>query len=311
MNKNYFELEKIRYAKQAASKRQGNEPKILDYAGNNYIKLVYRKICRVIKQEKIMKDNNFYIGPIAVVTDYTCNLNCRGCGQHTPEIKKLPCEAKQIDMEQIYKDLDKISEAVDGISGIALANGEGFLNKNLEGIMEYYHNHPKFLSMNVPTNGTVLPTQNILNKMHEYGVTASITRYEVVPEEKRSAMRKKFKENGIKSTTFESRKWYLHEYCSDRTCSEVEACKKYKECERFFMLLDGKLWKCVTDATRVMAGIRPEQENDSLLVRDATIDEVRDFLMKKASVPHIESCYHCRGSVGSMVIEIPAGEQLK
>ena len=77
------------------------------------------------------------------------------------------------------------------------------------------------------------------------------------------------------------------------------------------MLLDGKLWKCVTDATRVMAGIRPEQENDSLLVRDATIDEVRDFLMKKASVPHIESCYHCRGSVGSMVVEIPAGEQLK
>ena len=311
MNSNYIRLEKIRYAKIAASRRENGEPQILDYKGNNIIKLVLRKIQRIRKTRKILRDNKFYIGEIAVVTDFKCNLNCRGCGQHMPEIKKLPNEMKIVDMEQVYRDLDKISQAVDGIGGIALANGEGFLNKNLEGMMEYYHNNDKILSMNVPTNGTIVPEQNILDKMHQYGVSATITRYEAVPEEKRDAVRKEMKENGISVVTFENRKWQYHEYCPKITSSEKEACEKYQHCDRFFMLMNGKLWKCETDATRVMAGIREEREGDSILIKDATVEEVRAFLMEKASLLHIESCNHCRGGVGSMVIEIPAGEQIK
>lgn len=311
MNSNYIRLEKIRYAKIAASRRENGEPQILDYKGNNIIKLVLRKIQRIRKTRKILRDNKFYIGEIAVVTDFTCNLNCRGCGQHMPEIKKLPNEMKIVDMEQVYRDLDKISQAVDGIGGIALANGEGFLNKNLEGMMEYYHNNDKILSMNVPTNGTIVPEQNILDKMYQYGVSATITRYKVVPEEKRETVRKKMKEKEISVVTFENRKWQYLEYCPNITASEKEACEKYPHCERFFSIMNGKLWKCVTDATRVMAGIREEREGDSILIKDATVEEVRAFLMEKASLPHLESCYHCRGVVGSMAIEIPAGEQTK
>lgn len=311
MNSNYIRLEKIRYAKIAASRRENGEPQILDYKGNNIIKLALRKIQRIRKTYKIIRDTKFYISDLAVVTDFTCNLNCRGCGQHTPEIKKLPDEIKNVDIEQVYKDLDKISQAVDGIGRIALAIGEGFLNRNLEGMMEYYHKNDKILSMNVPTNGTIVPKQNILNKMHQYGVTATITRYEVVPEEKRATVRNAMKENGISVVTFENRKWQLHEYSSQITSSEKETSKKYQHCERYFMLIQGKLWKCVTDATRVMGGLREEREGDSLLINDATVEEVRAFLLEKSNLPHLDSCYHCRGNVGSMVIEIPAGEQIK
>lgn len=311
MNNNYKKLEKCRYAKEAASQRWNKENKMLDYKGNNLFKLVYRKLFRIMKERKILKDDKFYIGYLAVATDYTCNLNCRGCGQHTPEIKKISEEQKKIDILQIFKDLDKISQAVDGIGGLALANGEGFLNKNLEQVMDYYHNNPKILSMNVPTNGTVIPNATVLDKMSEYGVSATITRYEVVPEQKREALRKVLRAKKIRFTTFENRKWQYHEYCPELSSTEKETCHKYYNCERFFMLLNGELWKCVTDATRVFAGLREKREGDSLVVQDATVEEVRDFLEKKANLTHLESCYHCRGGVGSMVIHIPAGEQIK
>lgn len=306
----YKELEKSGYARSAILRRHTGDPAIMGYQGSNVIMIACRKLRKAMRYHRIMRDHKFYIAHLAVVTNFDCNLNCNGCGQHTPIIKRIPEEYKQIDIEQICCDLDKISAAVDGIGGMAMANGEGFLNKNIGEMIEYYAGNDKILNMNIPTNGSIIPTSDVLEKMSKNRVSATITKYNAVPEEQRQKLIGLFKEYGIAYALFEDRKWYLHEYLPEEKSSEKEAYEKYKSCDKFFMLLQGRLWKCETDATRVLAGIRQEAEGDSICVKHATVEEVRNFLWEKSHLPHIESCRHCRGSKGSLVKEIPAGEQI-
>jgi len=311
MNNYYKQIEKKDYARNAILRRHEGDPAIMGYMGNNPFLVMLRKVTKGLKYYKIMKDNKFYIANLAVVTGYECNLNCNGCGQHTPLIKKMPSECKQVDMEQICKDIDKISAAVDGIGGIAMANGEGFLNPNLEKLMDYYAQNPKILNMNVPTNGSIIPAQSTLKKMKQHNVSATITKYDVIPEEKRQKTIAAFDAAGVTYTVFENRIWYSHEYLPDVSVSEEEAREKYSKCEKFYMLIQGKLWKCEVDATRVFAGIRNEKTGDSICVKDATIEEVRNFLWETANSACLESCLHCRGGSGSLLKVIPAGQQLE
>lgn len=311
MKNYYMEMEKRSYASAAILRRQDGDPQIMGYTGNNPVLAAYRKIRKAGKYYRILYDHKFYIGSLAVVTGFDCNLNCTGCGQHTPLIKKLPAQSRQIDIGQIYRDLDKISDAVDGIGGIALANGEGFLNKYAGGCIDYFASNPKILNMNIPTNGSVMPSKELLKKMRDHQVSATITKYRAVPEERRQQMIRLFRQYGITYTVFEDRKWYLHEYLPGVCSTGQEAHEKYKHCDKFFMLLQGRLWKCETDATRVFAGIRKEAEGDSICIKDAATTEIRKFLWEKSHLPYIESCRHCRGSRGSLVKEIPSGRQIR
>lgn len=308
--KNY-NLEKKRYANIAARCQEKGDPAILAYEGKNIFIRILKKIVGWKKYHAVMQDNHSYIASLAVVTSYACNQNCRGCGQHEPLIKKLPPEKLYINMRQIKEDLDKISLAVDKIGGIAVANGEGFLNRNLSELIDYYSNNPRILRMNVPTNGSIIPQDELLDKISQNGITCTITEYKSVSAEQRNNFIQKLEQHNVKYTVFKGRKWYLHEYDENLKVSEQGAQDKYRHCERFFMLMDGELWKCVPDATRVKAGLRPRREGDSICVKDSSIEEVRKFIEEKSKASYLESCLYCRGCYGSDVIEIPAGEQMK
>ena len=308
---NYKRLEKSRYVKVATSSLKPEVSAVIRYRGHNPFRIFLRKAVKAVLQGRMMLDHKLYISNIAVVTSFACNLNCYGCGQHTPQIKQLAADKRKIDFDQICKDLDKILLVVDGIGGIALANGEGFLNPNLNRMMDYFAKTPKIHSMNVPTNGTIIPNEETLTNMSNHGVTATITRYDCVDEAKRTAVQQAFEQHHVYYSVFEDRKWYLHEYVEDEICDDKEAAEKYCECERFFMLMQGRLWKCVTNATGIKAGVRPERMDDSICVETATLQELRQFIIEKNNLSYLESCKHCRGSVGSHVKEIVAGEQLK
>lgn len=308
---NYKKLEKSRYAQNVIRFKRNGDPSIFGYAGKNIFLIFVRKIAKGIKYLRIMQDHKLYISNLAVVTSFACDLNCYGCGQHEPYLRKLSQEKRQIDMKQIKKDLKKISSVVDGIGGYALANGEGFLNQGLSELIDYYAADPKVWNMNVPTNGTVLPSEEILQKMSTYGVTATITKYDCVKEETRQILRDVLDSYGITYSTFENRIWYLHEYMEDKICDIKEAEKKYQECDRFFMLMQGRLYKCECNATGIMAGLRPENPEDSIRVEEASRKELRTFIVEKNNVSHIEACLHCRGPVGNHVKVIPAGKQME
>lgn len=303
-------LEQKRYYKIARSVWTENDPFILKYDGNNIIKKIYKQFVKCIKDIKTKKNEKMlYISYLAVVCSFECNLNCIGCGQHTPYIKKLDEKERNIDFNKVLRDLERVYSIVDGIGGLALANGEGFLNPNLEGIIDYYSSKPNILSINIPTNGSIVPDDAILEKMVKNNVTATITKYDCIPEEKRRDLMSEFKRRGIKYTYYDNREWYDHEYIEDIICDEKEAIKKYKHCERYFMLMQGKLWKCEVQATGVYAGKRPLFEDDYIEIDSSTDEEIRDFISRKCEARCIESCRHCRGGCGSMVKVIPAGEQ--
>lgn len=307
----YKKLEKKRYARAAILRKHDGDPAIMGYQGRNIFMICCRKLRKAMKYFHILRDDKFYIGQLSVVVDFKCNLNCDGCGQHMPLLKEMPSECKQVDMEQIYRDLDKISDAVDGIGGIGVGNGEGFLFSGVIGLIDYYARNPKILNMNIPTNGSVLPAEEVLKKMRDNKVSATVTKYDVIPEERRKKVTDLLTKYKIIYTVFYDRVWFLHEYLPEITSSKKEATIKYCHCERFFLLMQGKLWRCVTDATRTFVGIREERKGDSICVKDATVEEIRDFLWEKTHIPYLESCLHCRGIKGSMAKKIPAGKQLK
>lgn len=303
-------LEKRNYATTLLRHNYDGKHKILDYKGNNVFIKTWRYFLRYFYTHRIINDNKVYIANLAVVTSFACNLNCDGCGQHTPILKNMSIAKKKIDMEQVCRDIDKIVASVDGVAGIAVANGEGFLNQNLDKLLDYYISSKKIPYMNIPTNGSVIPSDDTLKKMHDAKVSCSITKYEVIPEKRRQEFISKLDKYNVRYSVFEDRKWFLHEYVPSLQVSPKDAKKKTQQCERYFMLIDGELWKCEVDATRVKAGIRPMREDDCIVVKVSTPEEIRAFVLRKLSLDYLESCLYCRGGSGPDVVSLPAGKQI-
>lgn len=309
---NYYKLEKERYAHERVRVRETGDAAIIDYRGKNVFKILYRKLYKAVKYYRIMCDRKFYIGNFALVTSYKCDLRCKGCGQHTPIIAKMKEEDKKLDIDLILSNMDKICQCVDGIGSLSIAIGEGFLNENLLKVIEYFGHNDKICYMNVPTNGSVIPNDDILEAMSKYKVTATITRYECIPQKKVDALIKKFDEYGIRYTIFQDRQWVDTSLTKGLNHTEKENREKYRNCERFWMLINNnELWKCVVCATAAFVGEVDKREEDYIDVKNADKRQLRKFLEKYSSIDYLHGCTMCHGCTGDHIVKIPAGEQMR
>ena len=184
-----------------------------------------------------------------VLTTY-CTLNCKECFAGRTHCKK----SEHFNFEHIKKELDAFLECIDECIELELIGGEVFLNPDLKEIIQYCLCQDKVEMVQLTSNGTVLPSPDLLQLMKNQKIVVAISEYSNVNYKKIENILNKEGINwyGIKTKwvpmpDYEKNKQQYSDYGYNQSLLELAyyRCRNKYTC---YAIIDNKLYICYRTA---------------------------------------------------------------
>jgi MoaA/NifB/PqqE/SkfB family radical SAM enzyme len=115
--------------------------------------------------------NELFVPKLSFKPTLACNLRCKLCSTYSPYYT----EPYHPPIEDLYRYADRLFEVVDRVGDFILGGGEPFLRKDLSAIIDYvvkYKN--RFDRMDVITNGTIVPSDDVVRSLQFSGGGGSL-----------------------------------------------------------------------------------------------------------------------------------------
>lgn len=129
-----------------------------------------------LNRKEVFEDKIF-LNKLEVIVTNKCSLKCKKCAAGMQYFEN-PTE---FEVEQIIKDYRRTLEIIDWVDRIIIIGGEPFLCKDLDQLLEEMHNDPntkkKVGAIKIITNGTIIPSQKILQAISKYNIIVWISNY--------------------------------------------------------------------------------------------------------------------------------------
>lgn len=105
-----------------------------------------------------------------------CTLNCKNCNMYIPYHKN---NGEHQPLESIISSVDKLFTLTDKVYRFAILGGEPFLYPNLKEIILHfdYNYRQKIGELSIVTNGTIIPSDEILKLIAKKNIVISISDY--------------------------------------------------------------------------------------------------------------------------------------
>lgn len=244
-----------------------------------------------------------YIPEVHVALTTRCSLNCKHCNMYIPHFQSGTNQK----IESIKEDIDSYFKIVDKTYTFSLLGGEPFLYHNLDELIHYIginYRH-KIGMLEIVTNGTILPNEDLLQKLKEYNVTISISDYSNYISYKNNLS--KFKELlnrlNINYKINQNSQWL--DFCFPHhplDLPEKIIEQHMQKCSPIFKgLNDNKFYFCHIVWSAVKSGLLPEDTADFLDLSALDVNNDIDRLslleyslgyMKKG---YVSLCKYCGG----------------
>lgn len=271
-----------------------------------------------------MDKEKFTMKRASLLISLNCNLKCKLCTVGSPYYsgKKFP------ELLELEDQIRALFEAVDLVEIFTISGGEPLLYKQLPQLLESllkYSDH--FEKIEIITNGTIIPTQELLAVIKKYG--DKFLRF--IVDDYGSALSKNASQ--IASLLDENKIPYrLNDYCSDDlrfggwvdhgpmtdiVNTKDEARKLFAKCAQpqkmgfCFLYVDGCLYPCSVVMRRAKMGQAVAQSdyvdlNDTSIPPEAQRQKIRDIYGAKC----LESCEYCTYALSDDAPRFPPAEQL-
>lgn len=261
----------------------------------------------------IYRYNKLNISSLQYQVTQRCSLKCKHCSALIPYIEK----PKNIHVDNIMDDLDKLFNIVNNINVFILVGGDAFMHNDLNEIVrkigeKYYGT--RISNILVLTNAVIMPTLETIQLFKEYSVGIRFSDYgkECRSKQRISEFGNLLKQNDILFQKIEYVNWVDIGY--------PQKSNNIKNLNTFFdmcfikgcsMLRDGKVFSC--------AEILPynDTKNCEYLKSDyfdiktnLNSKELMEYLLGYSEKGYFECCKICNGLFTVNKKEIPAGEQL-
>lgn len=237
-------------------------------------KINHAEIGRVAREIKSKKnDSKFLISRIAVSVTNQCSLKCRDCNNLMPYCK----EKFTIDIEDQIKDLEKLLYYVDGIVNVEVIGGEPFVYKQLSKLLEYLCNESKVKFVEITSNGTVVPSEEVLGLLANPKVCVLLSDYGKINAEKVRRTYKYLKQNNVCVQNLKNRKWISGGGIEKRKKSKMRMKYEYFHCfarKDCRTLYKGRLYVC---------GRAPVLDELELLTDDSSFFDIRGMKVPKTN----------------------------
>lgn len=170
---------------------------------------------------------------IEMIVTTRCNMHCSNCSNGIPYIEK-----NDISYANFCVQLDKLLNRVSYIRKFQIHGGEPFLNRELPEIIERANSAQKLLNIRLVTNGTVIPSKEIIQALKGTRVTVAISSYNFNISTREKLIHLLVK-SGIKYVLYSEQEWYSFD---DRNKGK----NKFEICpiNSFPCYYNGKLYVC-------------------------------------------------------------------
>ena len=279
---------------------------IVPRQSNTLLRLPYN-IHRALLPELVESTDAIFLDILDLIVTEKCSLKCRQCANLTQYYAK----PQHMSMEQVRNDADLLFSFIDWISDFYIFGGEVFLFNNFVETLDYVAQYKrKYGQIAVITNGTIIPTERMLQSMNMHAMFVTISDYGVYSRQL-GALISKLETYQIPYSLARP-KWYDYTQLVDGEKRDPEM--TFSKCKHNCTTLrNGYLYRCPFLANAEALSAFPYSEYNHINIRngDLTKADISELLAKPINytrkIP--PGCAYCSGyDVGNMQC-IPIAEQ--
>ncbi len=245
--------------------------------------------------------NGFVIPRLVVELTTACTLKCKHCNNLIPKLKP-----RNVDVDKVKENILSIIDASDKIIILELIGGEPFLYPQLKDVLELVLKQDKIFEVEITTNGTLLPNEELLSLLKNPKVVVHISRYETSC--KANELEKLLFDENIRYVQMDELAWIDSGGVENRHRSDEQIQNEYWNCQPSYTcktLFDGRVYACARSASLYEMGVLTDSSGyvavDS---RDSLRNELMDFWLRISD----RACNHCDAADAWRIIK--AGEQI-
>lgn len=232
-----------------------------------------------------------------------CSLKCVNCAN----LMQYYESPKDYDTERIFTAVDRLLACVDSIGCFRILGGEPFIHKDIASIISYCAEQGKIVQVQLVTNGTIVPREEVLKALAHAKVSVYISDYGTVSGS-RERLEKCLSEHGIVHISDTNYIWDDMGGLDRRDYSPERVRSVYRECRDICKtLVEGVVYVCPRSAHGNKLGVIPVNDHDHVDIYAGSVNEVRRKLRVLYDVEYIEACYYCNAFEDRS--KIAAGEQ--
>ena len=239
--------------------------------------------------------NRFEVPYLELFITTRCNLKCKHCSNLIPSLEQK-CN---FDAADVIHTVDLLLSKIDCLYRLKIHGGEVFLHPQLREITNYLKTEKKIKSIRLTTNGTVIPSDEVLNSIANSNIVVQISDYDL-DNSKVAQLIDKLKSFGISYAYLKEHTW------SNMGEFEARENGRFDECtiKRCTSVFEGKVYVCSRAAIMAKQGIIEDEGVPLSLDRRALRKGIKKIYKGKLSV----ACRHCDGDTRFAEV-IKAGEQ--
>jgi hypothetical protein len=268
------------------------------------------KIGAVAIPEKYRGDDALIISHFIISLTQRCTLKCRDCAS-LMQYYEAPTDT---DINRILKSIDAVMPHVDYIPKMSLVGGEPLIYKDLPEVIIHLRQYDKIGVISVATNGTQLPSRELMTAMSESGsyCRMQISNYGELSRYYND-LPKILDEAGVAYFFVNDPEW--QDCCKiidgkERTDSDIQ--EMYTRCiyKCGNTILGDKLYLCNFLAHGTKLEAIPEDTANFIDLDDPNLSKakIKKYLEQFLAFP---GCRNCSGSYGYDANKVPIAAQAK
>ena len=238
------------------------------------------------------KNKRVVFSRVSFIVTTRCTLNCDKCISRLYDRK----DRSDSPTQELLGDIEKLLAGVDYIYAILLFGGEPFLHPDLDLVMRACAVSEKVGSINIITNGTLIPDAKTLAALRETRASVKISNYGPALQPNVEKLKRVLAANGIAYTHESAAFW--RDLGAYGQLKEGASKRRFSICHQQLCSIchDGRLHLCAESAMLMDEGIIPDSPEDYINLRTASpaqFREKRRVLLKKRV---ITACSYCLGT---------------
>lgn len=251
------------------------------------------------------------------VTTY-CSLNCKDCNMFISSYKKD--KRKHITMEVFQDNIKTLFNAIDYCYRITIVGGEPLLNLELYKMIRWLEDtyRDNFGIIEIVTNGTIVPKQELLDVCKEQNIRFAISDYGeyVFFAQKIPELIEVLKKEKIEYEQKKEMKWKNFYFPREQQKAKFNTVREHMlTCNPIFRgTNDNKFYYCHIVWSAVQAGLIEEKETDfidlSKVVKEEDKRKLLAYDLGIMEKEFVSLCKYCGGCGEDNIAIIPAGIQV-
>lgn len=265
------------------------------------------KLANAIQSFSVKHEDTCKLPHLDICVTSKCSLNCKNCSALIP-YRKPGVDADRI---EIVKATKKLFSVIDGVRWLQLFGGEPLLYKDLLYVAEQISKIDNAIIISIVTNGTILPTKELLSELSRYVSIIFISNYGVLSTKLKEFVELCDKVGIVTNVTdFSKQPWIEMGNFKKRYYSKDQITNIYNECKK-----DDCLYKITPDCKFILCErqLIPALENNEdeiIELNDNTmdLDRIRNKLSSILLLPYISACDYCKSLVE---VKVPPAVQVQ